>query len=128
MEKKDLSIKVQWVKAYYEDVEIATLADFLMNNKFRALFLECNLKGEHAQFIVNDGFWQDVLKAWSNYHYSIARGMEQVLKQMVWYNSDITSDGKLINNRLAIQQGFMTSNRIVSFMQYCAVVKSVKKN
>ena len=53
---KDYSLKIQWVKAYYDDSEIETLANYLMNNKFGAYLWHLNLKEEHTHTVVEKAF------------------------------------------------------------------------
>ena len=56
----DLALKIQWVKAFFEDVEIEILANHCVNNKMGALIWRWNLIENHANVMVKKGFWADV--------------------------------------------------------------------
>ena len=47
LEKKDLALKMQWAK------EIASLADYLLNNKMCSLIWRWNLSKDHSYIMIN---------------------------------------------------------------------------
>lgn len=91
----DRSIKIQWVQRYFQDPIIQALADALLENTVGQWIWYANLKyNDVCYFTKAKGFWMDVLKAWCHFNYQIVCNRDQVLKQFLWYNSELRKNNK----------------------------------
>ena len=89
LKTKEQALKIKWVKLAMEPKE------FFWKHAMRSLMpipelYECNIKRDKAKEIFKvDTFWNSVLEAWSeiNYHKPVQR--EEILGQVIWYNSHI---------------------------------------
>ena len=50
-------------------------------------------------------FWRDVLTAWAKYAYIDSPSHEQLVNQMIWYNSKIKSNNKILHSKKAFKAG-----------------------
>lgn len=96
--KRDISLKCQWVAIYMKDHVVSFLADYFLQNKMGSLIWECNIKSIDCKYITNcRSFWFDVVKSWATINFFVPNGIDQVLDQILWYNSHIK-----INRRIYI--------------------------
>ena len=96
IQEKDLALKIQWAFKAIEQKEIGNLTNVMLNNPIGSLLWQCNLWQHHIKETFRDGFWQDVLKAWAILHQQQERRHQNKLKEIIWYNSDITINQKVV--------------------------------
>ncbi len=72
-----------------------------------------------------DGFWKNVLFAWSSYNYTAAKNIDSIMNSIIWLNLDITVRGKPIMNKKCINRNiiyikdFIGNNRqIMTFEEF----------
>lgn len=107
--KRDLSLKVQWVSYYFRDSVVRFLADNLLQNKVGELLWKCNFNQDDCKQITKaTGFWYDVLVAWAKFNYHNPTGEQEVLEQVLWYNSHIKIAQKICYNLAMICSGILT--------------------
>ena len=82
---KDQALKMSWIKIVSSDTSMARICYHSLDPKIGDDIWNCNLKEEDINKIFKQGFWADVLKAWSlnNYKHDNAKG------KWIWYNSDL---------------------------------------
>ena len=104
---KHEALHIQWVKKVCE-------CDFMRSYVFNwtlpgvdDFMWQCNISSEDAQkLITKNSFWKDVVISWARYHYYIPSDVESIRSQIIWYNSHIRIDGKvLIPNGEYIKKG-----------------------
>ena len=86
--RKDRALKCAWIKMLYEGSYPLTFVHEIINPVLGDYIWCSNLKQADVQLVTNiqNQFWEDVLKAWCDYHYV----MEQTPSaQMIWWNSHI---------------------------------------
>ena len=82
--------------------------DGLNANIKDSTFFECNLAiNDVEQLNCKNIFWEDALKAWCQYNYEKPSEDEHVYKQIIWYNSHIKINHKLIYEKSWAQNGIM---------------------
>lgn len=108
LEKRDQSLKIQWVSIYIKDQTIKFLADWLLGSKIGELLWSCNLKSNDVgSFTANRGFWHDVLKSWCLFNYSEPIGYENVVEQVLWFNSHVRIAGRLFFSQQMFASGIV---------------------
>ena len=112
LQNKDRSLKIQWIKAYYESDEIQTLANqnLLIRDDF---FWHGNLKESDIQDLVKPGFWRNVARAWWKYSYTSPMNKVQVLQQHLWFNSNLRKNNGILYKKHAIQFGITLVSHVV---------------
>ena len=104
------SLKVQWIPRLYQGDAILTwLAYCHMNLKIRnQLLWECNFCSEDAwKMPCKNLFWKSVLVAWSEYNYNVPESSEEIVNQIIWYNSHIKIGNKLVFYQEAYNAGVL---------------------
>ena len=58
---------------------------------------QCNLHRKHCKILrMNESFWYDIVLSWCKYHCYNLQDQEEVLKQILWYNSHLLVRGEPI--------------------------------
>ena len=107
LEVKDEAMKAMWViriseNAYLRQLAFRQLDPFMQEWIFRA-----NINVNDIQANFKDSFWRDVLIAWSRYAYKEKLTGNEILAQLIWYNSHIKSDGKILKSKKAVRNGLL---------------------
>ena len=106
IEKKQSALKMSWVPIIMKD-------DFFMkcfvnciniNERLYPLIFELNVKPSDARHMCNPkDFWGQVWIAWCNHNYTAKIRPNQI----IWYNSNIKIDGKLVYLPNCINKGLL---------------------
>lgn len=100
---KDLSLKVTWIKRI---MSADNTWNVMIQNKIPVnfeLFLQMNMSTTDVTMItanITNRFMKDVLFAWSRYNFHPPTHINQIRKQVVWFNSHI----KINNNTVFIPE------------------------
>ena len=88
-ELKDKSLKASWVKHLMADNLLSVLAYQMLCPTLNQKIWECNLKSSHVHEIFENGFWTEVLQAWAELNFVVPTSLNEILNQVIWYNSCI---------------------------------------
>ena len=87
---KDKSLKFSWVQTINEDSFVARLAYDALKIDLGAEIWQCNLKSDDVCMLFGHcEFWRDVLYVWAEINYSEPEDQNEILNQILWYNSNI---------------------------------------
>ena len=90
-------------------------------------FWECNISKKDCMLLkTNEStvFWSEVLQTWCEANYHDPQNMENVLQQIIWYNTNIKVAGKWLFNQRAIDnkclriEDIVIGNRLMNFNEY----------
>ena len=125
---RETLLKLQWIKRVHEDELIMALANDTLENSLGLLVWRAQLseKDISKHFVANN-FWGDVLAAWSLLsRYPTPSSTEQVAQQMIWYNSNMKIDQKVVCYPGWIERGVISvsdltdvNGTILNYPQFC---------
>ena len=126
---RDIATKANWVQQIYksEDPVVVQLAYYFLNTGIRnSIFWECNLAEEDVKFFkCRNKFWNDVLKAWARFNYECPVKQEDIYDQILWYNSNIKINNRLVFYGKAFDKGLLYVRdlyekcSVMSYEQFC---------
>ena len=99
LQAKQDSIKISWIFKLEENTFLSACAYETLGKKLNSLVWRCNIKVKDAkiEFLDNvNNFWVQVLLAWCKINYKKPVGKEAVLGQILWMNSNIKVNGRLV--------------------------------
>ncbi len=145
LQKKDQALKIQWIRRLEKNEKLAALAyNFLPN--VGTLIWQCNLHAKHViHFMPKRGFWYDVLSSWCAYNFCSKTTINDIINEIVWFNSEITVNGKPIVSRKCIDKNilyvgdflnnnneFMSyeefnnkHNNVLNFLEYYGIITAI---
>ena len=91
IEKQRLGLKIAWVKRLLNsDNNLVNFAQGVIPH-IDGLIWKCNLHSKDVKKLVikNCSIWVDILQCWCEYNYTEPNTPEEILSQMIWYNSNI---------------------------------------
>ena len=93
--KKDIAMKVQWVKRMIKEDNIKDLALELLPCIGSDIW-KCNLNEKDADDVIHtESIWKQVLKCWTKLNYKKQMiNAEDCMSQFLWYNSHIRKNNK----------------------------------
>ena len=95
--KRDIAMKANWVVRIKLDPLISEMANQSLDNPIGDLLWQTSLsKRDIQQIFPKFTFWRDVLEAWNEVQTSSVEKREEVLNSVIWYNSNIRIDKKVI--------------------------------
>ena len=108
--QKDQALKIQWIFKLPKNSSLKNLAYLDMNNVLGDLIWRIQLKPQdlkHLEFL-QPSFWTDVLNPWLRHTYAEPISKDQVLAQILWFNSAIRIQNKPIFYKSWLAQGIKT--------------------
>ena len=112
-QNKDISLKTNWIKEVLEKENVANLAYKILENKMSHDLWKCNLHRDDIRVIFKESFWRDVLECWLYCNYKMPETEEDILNQVIWYNSYIRVANRPIFIKKAFQEGLKTFSSLV---------------
>ena len=93
LEARDRALKATWPQILAQEKEYENMVyGYLRCKDLGANIWRCNLHPKDiARFKIKNQFWKDVLLCWSQFNYHSPKREEN---QIIWYNSQITREGK----------------------------------
>lgn len=127
IKKRDIALKTQWIPTLKEFPIIKILADQFLP-LVSEIFWRCNFSSNDAKTLPTSGFWRDVAIAWSEINFHTPSNKTQIRRQILWFNSHIKIDRKMICYRAMYQVGVATvddiltedKSRLLNFNQFIA--------
>ena len=111
---RQAAMKIQWVKKTADSqfqYVFSCLNPLLMEKIW-----ECNIHVNDVKDVIQcECFWSDVLKIWSKYHFFEPQNRNDILNQIIWYNSKIRVGKKIMPiNKKAIGIGILYIRDLIS--------------
>ena len=107
--KRDRALKIEWIRKIntLDDPVLNFLAQYHLGLKIKEpVFWECNFcENDVHMFNCKTKFWEDLLKAWAEYNYSTPQTLEEILNQVLWYNSNVKIAGRFVMNEKMYGKG-----------------------
>ena len=119
LRKKEMSLKIAWIRILEFDHKMSVLAYHFIQPIMESDIWYCNLNARDvlATISLKNKFWQHVVLAWSNVNFQL----EPLIRQTLWYNSNIRIQNKVIfwpkaykRGLLWISQILTTENKLIS--------------
>ena len=124
---KDKSVKIQWIKKIIEEENelMRIFAYQAIQNPIGHLIWETNLKKQDIKTLTDrENFWTSVLSIWSEFNFQSITAQEQIRKQIIWFNSKIGIQDKVIFYKKWFEAGI---RRIKDLFSEQGVMKSIKQ-
>ena len=95
---KHRSLLLQWPCSVNNDETFENYIYHWIAPDIRSFIWECNLNKSDAQHLdtSRDNFWRDVLSLWAEVNYTVPETPEQILNEIVWYNSHIRCANNIV--------------------------------
>ena len=125
---RDKALKIQWVRRLHDkDPVLTSLAYYMLDLPIKSeLLWDCNFSKEDiSEHVKLQSFWKSVIIDWAEYNYcENIVNPEQMLEQVLWYNSNIKVAGHLYIDSTAMTNGiikvhdmFNENGRICSYQK-----------
>ena len=114
LELKDDSLKASWINFIESD-------SFVMETSYHKLNViplnkqiwKCNIDKKDVLKQFETGFWKDVLSAWAKWHFKENCLDENILDQIIWFNSHIKVNKKTVFYRKALKAGLLCMGQLI---------------
>ena len=106
---RDQALKAEWVKIITTDQMVAQCAykTLKVEGTLENLIWKANIIEKDIKTSFKASFWRDVLSAWMRYQAVEPLEKNEICNQLIWYNSYIKVQGKLICYKKALDAGLM---------------------
>ena len=128
LQKRDVSLKMQWPFKKQKNPILKTLAYELIGNEIGDLIWECQIHESDIDKVfkhkMQSKFWNDVLKYWARMNYEKPISKDQIRNQVVWFNSSIQKEHLPYLDKGIYQLGItriehlMKNNRLMSIEEF----------
>ena len=89
------SLYISWIAKIQDDASMMYVYDLLIPNIQEHIW-ECNLNIADCKKEVPNCFWRDVLITWAEVHFNEPQDQQEVLDQIIWYNSLIRINDRVL--------------------------------
>ena len=124
--KKHLALLINWIKIAKTNKEIWVLArnhfgDYMEND----FIWKCNISPDDVKLNFKEGFWKNVLYAWSTINYQCPQNDDNILEQIIWLNSNIKIDKKVIKptpglpKELKVKNIVNENHEMLNYQSFC---------
>ena len=110
--------KISWL--FRDDLFVKNWIQSIIPSEMGFLFFDCNLDTKDLDPVISNSglFWHQVLEAWFSYKYcTVMKNKTQAANQIIWYNSMIKVDGKILINKSLCDEGMLFLKDILNDMQ-----------
>ena len=107
LEARDRSMKLQGVCRLITNETMKATAYLILENPMRDFIWEIQIRKKDIQELYGNrkDFWVDVLRTWTDFTYRKPKSGDQVLQQLLWWNSSIRIGRKVHFNRKWFRAG-----------------------
>ena len=115
IKNKDLALKASWIPYLNDDPTLAEMCyESLGVSILKEHIWTTNINEKDVRQNFPKGFWTDVLAIWVNYNFvKEMKSPEEVLNQVIWYNSLIKIDRKIFFWKTPYKKGLLQIKSIV---------------
>ena len=104
--------QITWVKRIIDsenkNSQWGTLVQHVLCPVGGVTVFKCNIKKEEvSRLTIKSQFWQDVLSSWCNYNYVCDVTNANINNQIIWLNSHIRIENKLVYHKDCIENGLL---------------------
>ena len=110
---KDDSLKIAWISIIQTDIMIEKFAYLSLNSTMCNDIWRCNVIEKDIVVTFRDTFWRDVLIAWSKYNSHTPANRSEIVNQIIWYNSHIKCDKKVLFIKGSYEAGLITISQLI---------------
>ena len=97
LENKDKAAKLQWIVKIQSNEALQSLADEILENPVGNLLWNCQLNKKDANKVFQKNtFWHQTAKLWMELSYEHPVNEAMVLRQVLWFNTNIKINEKVI--------------------------------
>ena len=149
--KKDLSIKIGWVKILHEEEDMRNLVMTQISPLLDMWIFECELEPQDVDHLkIESAFWRDVMYAWATFNKNKNKGNKRnkdnkgITDVLLWWNSKIRIENKpfiwphavkrglykvsqLFENKLPITIEEAKQRFDLTYMQYHALMAAIPR-
>ena len=121
--EKQIALHIQLIAKIKDDHTFDYVYDLLLPNMQEYLW-ECNMHPTDVKMVIKtQSFWRDTLELWASVHHHSPQDVDEVLSQIIWYNSHIKSgcamfrmpkDGVIIKIKDLLDE----NNELISYEQF----------
>ena len=95
-EVRQAASHINWIVKLSSDLQWQYVITEMLPEVGITIF-KCNLNAKHCKTLkVPESFWLEILTTWCKYHHYEPQDQEEVLDQIIWYNSHLLVQGKPI--------------------------------
>lgn len=95
LNKRDISLKTQWVQRVFKDSCVKNFAMYFLNTPVMNTIWQCALSVKDVKYVTQcKNFWYDVLCAWCQFNFKSPTGRNEIMEQIIWFNSHIRIENK----------------------------------
>ena len=97
LRKRDSALKIHWLNRIHDsDGVLMELAYYHIHTTLNSeLLWECNFHTDDVKYACKaKGVWLSVIKAWATFHYESPSSKNEVMNQVMWFNSHLRVKGK----------------------------------
>lgn len=105
---KDFSLKYLWIKVLQGEGFFARVFYDQLNFPAGRRIWICSINTKDVRKVCRSPFWRDVLSVWNRYNYKNIITPADMARQILWINSLIVVDGKMLYNESAWDAGLMS--------------------
>lgn len=114
---KNKAMKIAWIPKLLTDSQLAKLFEYFLPVPAK-LLLQCNINPKHLKrFTIKNQFVKQLLYYWFELSYNVPKTKDQVLQQVIWFNSNTTLNNVWLNMPTAINAGIYTVANIFDVEQ-----------
>ena len=130
LESKQDAIQISWVFRSQDSNLLRKSAESSLCPITGPMIWRCNLHQRHIKQIVQDSesFWSQVLSSWCKIHFDEPSSKQGILDQIIWLNSHILLDGKVLRWQHWINLGIWSIADLFDEWYECKSVTSLGVN
>ena len=108
--RKKQALNIAWIPKIEKEIfyRSAFFRNVLLPKNFQSLVWVCNMHEKDLHLITKgQNFWCDVYRSWCNYNFRSPDSADEILNQVIWYNSCIRRDNKPIYSNNLFTNGIV---------------------
>ena len=126
---KDIALKLQWIPKIYKNQAGSEkeIIYYNMGNPIGDAIWEASIREKDIRNKGGDPFWKDVLVYWTLVNGNEPTNKVEILNQVIWQNSAIRIQDKIIAWPKWIQVGIMTIRNLVNENGYLKEIEEIRR-
>ena len=122
------SLKISWL--FRSDPFTQNWIESIIPKDVGTLIFYCNIKpGDLAPYLKDlSRFWHQVLEAWFKFSFKEPTTRNEIVNQIIWYNSCIRVDDKILRNEKAMDRGLIFISDLLNGSEFKGWTQEYKEN